>query len=398
MDFYSIWPVLALMAVAIAVVSTRLFSALDKAPAEHVRAPDTLDGLRAFLAFAVFFHHMSIRRGAVATGFVALPPVQFHALLGSFGVSLFFMITGYLFWGKLLRSGGCMDWRSLYVGRFFRIVPLYWALMAIYIAAVVYRAHFILPMPFGQFIVQCERWLAFGLWPTPEPLLGQGQSMPLVGMTWTLFYEWLFYLSLPALALLARVRFSLAAVAAALCVSLSFGLGLSGLYQQFVCLFLAGMLTASLLHSFPTIRGDSAVRSLVACALVIATFWLYASAYNSGAIILLCAFFALVASGTSLFGLLYVAGARRLGNASYSVYLLHGVVLSLFLAPSGLGAYAITSPAHFWGVAVLMAATLVCVASASFLLVERTGIAWGKRITDRLSEPRTAEGSAAQSR
>ncbi|WP_266182599.1 hypothetical protein [Dyella humicola] len=58
-------------------------------------------------------------------------------------------------------------------------------------------------------------------------------------------------------------------------------------------------------------------------------------------------FFLPIASGTWIFGLLLTRGAVRLGHASYSIYLLRGLTLSLIFAPSFPGKYAILSPLHF---------------------------------------------------
>ena len=52
------------------IASTGIFRRLDAAP-EHARRRDVmLDGLRSFLALAVVFNHMSIRRATGATGAV----------------------------------------------------------------------------------------------------------------------------------------------------------------------------------------------------------------------------------------------------------------------------------------------------------------------------------------
>ena len=372
------------MFVAIITLSAPIFRQLDHAPTAINRSLNPIDGLRAFLAFSVFFSHMSIRRNAVVTGIVALPPAQFYSLLGSFGVSVFFMITGYLFWDKLIRSGGHVEWGKLYISRFFRIVPLYWSLMIVYISVVLYRAHFTIAGPLEKFVADCCRWLAFGMWMSPLPLLEQVQSMPIVGMTWTLSYEWLFYFSLPILALFARTRYNLVFVCLSLAILLATSFGLNELYRSFILLFLLGMLSASLLYSYPFLKGDSVLKSITCFFLLTCVFLFYKSAYGLFPITLLGGVFFLVASGTSIFGLLHLTGCQRLGNISYSVYLLHGVILSVFLAPSGLGGIVATKPLYFWLDGIAMTAALIALASVSFLLVEQPGIILGKRISTSL--------------
>lgn len=382
--FYSIWPAFALMAAAVMVASTKLFRKLDNPPEQVVRRDLTIDGLRAFLAMAVFFHHLSIRRAAVDTGIVALPPSQFYAMLGSFGVAIFFMITGYLFWGKLLRSRGCVDWSRLYVSRFFRIVPLYLFLIVIYIATVMIASTSRWDADLPLFVRQASKWLAFGLWPTPSPLLGDVSKMPLVGQAWTLFFEWVFYLSLPLWALFARMG-SKGVLGPAVALLLIYALGMASAPLRFYAeLFLAGMATASVLEAVPPLRGDSAIKSIAACALLLTAFLLRSTAYDDLSIVLLAGFFALVASGASLFGLLLTRGATRIGHASYSVYLLQGVVLMVIFAPSVLGMWATISPVHFWLVAVLTTVCLLGVASATYLWIEKPGITAGCASRDRI--------------
>ena len=51
---------------------------------------ETLDGLRGFLALAVFFHHGALYHTFIQDGLWRPPPDRFYALLGPFGVALFF--------------------------------------------------------------------------------------------------------------------------------------------------------------------------------------------------------------------------------------------------------------------------------------------------------------------
>lgn len=64
----------------------------------------TLVGLRGFLAFSVFLFHLIVTQEYIESGEWEPTRSRFYALLRPVGVSLFFMITGFLFWGKLLRE------------------------------------------------------------------------------------------------------------------------------------------------------------------------------------------------------------------------------------------------------------------------------------------------------
>jgi len=377
LGFYSTWPMLAITAGGMALVSTSPFRLLDAAPEQATQRDVTLDGLRSFLALAVFFSHMVVLRQAIATGNGQLPSAHVYAYLGSFGVSLFFMITGYLFWGRLLYTHGRPGWIKLYVRRFFRIVPLYWALIAIYFAVTLYRTGFHLPGSVGETTTQAVKWLAIGAYPFPQPFLGDLASMPLVGMTWTLFYEWVFYASLLGLALIARLRRSLPIVVLGLLATLIAQHFVEGPVIFYVALFLCGMLTASITQAFPRVRGDGPVRALAAIALLLGAFACGNTTYSISGVCFLGAFFLLIASGTSLFGVLLTRGAVRLGHASYSIYLLHGVVLWVLFSRRAFGIYATGSPLRFWSVAALTTVALMMVASLTYLVIEKKGIALG---------------------
>src|SRR5947207_7931738 len=63
---------------------------------------ECLDGLRGFLALAVMVHHgMAVYMRAM-TGQWTVGNHPTYKLFGSASVALFFMITGFLFWGKVL--------------------------------------------------------------------------------------------------------------------------------------------------------------------------------------------------------------------------------------------------------------------------------------------------------
>lgn len=74
--------------------------------ATHRHSP--LDGIRGILALSVFSHHFFKNYFFQTTGRWQSPNIDFFTNLGSVPVSLFFLITGYLFFGKLRQPR--MDW------------------------------------------------------------------------------------------------------------------------------------------------------------------------------------------------------------------------------------------------------------------------------------------------
>src|SRR5450631_2830668 len=85
----------------------------------------TLDGLRGLAALMVATHHAALCRIWLATGQWDDAHSKILQLFGPAGVIFFFMLTGYLFWGKTRTVNGRMNPLKLWRGRLYRIAPLY---------------------------------------------------------------------------------------------------------------------------------------------------------------------------------------------------------------------------------------------------------------------------------
>ena len=214
--YYSVWPSFACLALLLLAASTPAFRAADAPPNARPNRNLAIDGLRGFLALAVVMHHASVYVVYARSGVWDLPPSRFYTHLGALGVSLFFMITGYLFWDRVLSERGRPAWARLYIGRLFRIGPLYLCAVATMLLIVFQASGFHLAISARLLAGQLARWSCFGLGGTPDVNGYYQTSMILAGVTWTLRYEWLFYLGLLPLSLLARWRYNLEIAAAAL--------------------------------------------------------------------------------------------------------------------------------------------------------------------------------------
>ena len=65
---------------------------------------ETVDGLRGYLSFFVFLHHACIYYYLFPSYNWKLPAQNLYIHFGQTSVALFFMITGFLFFDKLLSS------------------------------------------------------------------------------------------------------------------------------------------------------------------------------------------------------------------------------------------------------------------------------------------------------
>lgn len=393
MNLEAPWAYAVLMALVLGLAASPLLRFLDEPAAPGARhAP--IDGLRGFLALGVFVYHLVVTHGFVTTGAWAPPRTPFYALLGPVGVTVFFMLTGYLFWGKLLRARGRPDWRALYVGRLFRIGPMYLVVVLVMLGIVFARSGFALREPPQVVAGAVLQWLALGLLDGQPDVNGEAATHVLAGVTWTLWYEWVFYASLVASAAIARRRDHAALViaAAALCLAAKMLWRIDAV--GFAALFALGMAVASLQHDRRLPALPERVASTLALACLALPFVASASGYGSATALLLAAFFALVCQGSTLFGLLLTRAAQRLGRISYSLYLMQGLLLTAVFAPGPVRAFALASPAAYWAAGIACACALLACAALGYVAVERPGIALGRRLLHRAHARRVARLSA----
>jgi peptidoglycan/LPS O-acetylase OafA/YrhL len=289
------------------------------------------------------------------------------------------MITGYLFWSKLLAKGGRPDWIGLYIGRFFRISPLYLFMLAWSLTLIYLMSGGVLHQSVQETTIQILRWLGFGFLGYGE-INGQSPAVLTFGVTWTLRYEWIFYFSLPFVAVLAASRFHLQLAILAMLVAIILPNSIPVVDHFHIAFFLCGMITASIHKRFQLPALKNLGWSALAGAVILYVLKDFSTAYNWAAVGLLGAFFFLVASGTSLFGLLRLTAAKRLGNISYSIYLLQGLVFVTVGSETPLGVYSVQGTSQLVTVLSMSVVALVLVSAMTFYLIERPGIALGRAI------------------
>lgn len=148
-----------------------------------------LEILRGLACFSVFLAHTTMYFGYLAPRYIV------STYTGSFGVNVFFMLTAYLFWGQVINKR--IDFNSFYLKRFFRLVPI-----VITVVAVVTFIDFILNKDrvfnILQIIAIVKNFM-FGFGGVNDVF---SNDMYLrINTIWTLKWEWLFYLTLPILAI-----------------------------------------------------------------------------------------------------------------------------------------------------------------------------------------------------
>ena len=387
MNVYTPIGYLAVSAILLAIAASPVFRAADASWHTQTNRTSTIDGLRGFLALGVFFHHAVIYHRFLIDGVWTTPPSALYTELGQASVVLFFMITGFLFWGKAIRTQARPGWRKLYISRVFRIAPVYCISTLTMVLIVFSASDFTLRQPLEQVLHQGLPLLFFGFFGNIHSLNGYPAPGTITaGVTWTLRYEWYYYLTILPLTALAFARSTRSAI---LFSALALLLCLAGLawHQTMngtaLAYFLAGMCVVSL-HEHNRIATKiplaDTVRSVAAAGLMLLVVVFFSTTYTAAPVFLLFLVFLLVTSGASVFGLLYSRTARRLGEMSYSIYLLHGTVLWLVFHAPGVRSFAGHSLAAYWAVIALASALIVLLSRITFLHIEKPGIRLGKRL------------------
>ena len=342
----------------------------------------TLDGLRGVLALSVFLHHAVLYYFQAQTGAWIALPSNFYAQMGVLPVSLFFFITGYLFWTKLMRRHS-IAFVPFLRDRLARLGGAYWVACLVFFLLIAASSGFHRHVSLATIVLQVVAWFSF---------LGAGHDMNGIagsrfwmGQVWTLRLEWMFYLSLPFLGWFARKRsrlFLLLGLAAAVAVTVSrvtfhgapnFIWKTVGNYAQYLAgTFSAGMLVAILPVS-DRVRGwaNSHAATLLSALLLGVTALVVPAKYGWLESAMLVVPFACVCLGNSWFGLLVSSPVCSLGRVSYSFYLLHGFALHVgLMLLRHFVAFDALTPIAYWAFVAVCGVVAVLASYASYQWLE----------------------------
>ena len=339
-------------------------------PPRYRGEPDPVQGLRGFLAMGVFLQHALIWRHY--TQHEGWHEVRYFEQFGEGRVILFFMLSAFLFYGRLVdaRNGRkSFDWLRLAVSRFLRLAPAYWLAMLLMfvVVAIAFRWQVdgagseALHTSWSDIVTQSTAWMGFAM--LGMPAIANYFPTPIVtaGMAWTMPYEITFYLLLPLLALPLRVRMP----AVALAVGLAAAMWLAAWSPAVgLCTPYLGGMAAAVLVRVPGVaerlRGRAA--SVVVLAVMAASFGLFDTNYGVLPMALLMSTVVIVGAGNDMFGVLRSRALQRLGAMAYSLYVLHGIGLYvMFMFVLGEERSAALGP---WAFALVVAVTVAAVVAA----------------------------------
>jgi len=334
----------------------------------------TLDGLRGFLAFFVFLHHACIWYFYLQGAGWAAPPSSLYAYLGTGSVMMFFTVTALLFYSKLLDGKSKpIDWCRLFTSRLLRIVPLYIFAVLLVFCIVTYLTHAELQVSFFEIVRSGLKWLRF--WSPSMPNLNgvSDSSLIVAAVFWTLPFEWGFYFMLPLFAIVLGVK-TKPPIKYLLLTLMGVHLLTKDLHQ--LPAFFFGIAVAYMVRNtaFRIFSSGKIASALIIVSLSTAVIY-FPDPREYGAQFLLFLSFALIACGNNLFGLFTNKLSKFLGDISYSIYLLHGILLFVtFNFVLGLErAKTLTAQEYGW-IVVSLSPILVAIAFVTYQLIEKPGM------------------------
>jgi peptidoglycan/LPS O-acetylase OafA/YrhL len=381
------WPYFILSACMISVAG--VLARILRLNAGKLNIP--LESLRGLLATSVLFHHAMVNYFYFQTGKWLMPPSRFYVFLGSAPVTLFFFLSGFLFWSKCIAHNGIGGYGTFLVARARRLVPAYYASVGIMLLIVFLNTHFKLAVPLKTFGGELARLLMF--LPTPSVNGFQQAFYINAGVVWTLMCEIVFYLLLPLLFWLFKGYRVFIYIALASCIpwvlarhgvvftvnpppttkvgpliilvlDLFFGLG-----------FGLGMVVAFLNTRCPQ-HWRQVLRQRrwtpIPLFFLAAPVLLKVDLYTPTEFFLLIVVFVFVVAGNDFLGLLSSPAVFLLGTVSYSFYITHGIVL--FALSHLLNRWIqirTLSPLQYWSLIGVVGVITVCFATLLYWTVER---------------------------
>lgn len=349
-----------------------------------------LDGLRGVLAYGVMTHHTITAYNYFETGHWQWSENATLNNLGQSTVAIFFMITAFLFTEKIINHK--IDWKKLYISRIARLAPLHTVVVIILFILALSTTNFELRVTPHALLKQFLQWLTFACFGRPDINGIEDTWTMIAGVNWSLRYEWGYYIiGLPLLAFAAKkVGSSVITAGLALLIigftTLTIKSGPISGTPLYVIHFACGILAAFIFQSSPgkKIISSSPFKAIAVASLL--TMGIFSNSGNAAVLLASMIFFLAVIGGLSFFGTLKSSAARWLGDISYGIYLIHGLILWIIFSSlknhetiTGLNSlnFLIALPAI--GSIVMIAASL------SYIYLEKPAIEIG-RLTPKLAK------------
>jgi peptidoglycan/LPS O-acetylase OafA/YrhL len=283
----------------------------------------SIQWLRAIAAMMVVIHHINFHTDWLREQ-AGGAPSPFSSVPWSFGIHIFFVISGFIMVLTTTNFGEPGAWKRFLIRRSLRIVPLYWILTTVMVVGVWLAPHSI-EISGDKFWYVVSSYFFIPVLRTP------GDLRPILGQGWTLDYEMYFYVAL-ALATLCTRRLGIGILTAVF-------IGLSWLGRDLdvstpkLFAWTDGIILEFVLGLYLGLVYETGwrVRGWVAACMVVAGIALGVPEFPWPAVFSAGVPAAMIVGGFVLCPPLQdsvaTAWLTGLGNASYSLYLSHTLAL-----------------------------------------------------------------------
>lgn len=337
-----------------------------------VKYPE-IDGLRGYLAFSVFLHHSYIWSQFIKSDSWEDPNSHLFNHFGQTSVVLFFIITAFLFMTKLIETKNhYFDWKKYIVSRFFRMFPLYLTSILVVFFIVGFYTNFTVKTSLFEVSKNALSWLFFTINGTTDINNFDKTFIINAGVTWTLPYEWMFYFLLPFIALFLKIKVSKK-------IMLFFGIGFLSfaiINQASIRHFLPfiGGIVVSLFIKRNNLKIDFTKNSFtfLAITLLIIGIIFFESGRKPVPVLISSIVFLFIASGNSFFGLFSNTLSRKFGQITYSLYLIHGIILFvIFYGIIGLENAKKLTQIEYWTIITFSVFPIIVTSQITYLYIEK---------------------------
>lgn len=287
----------------------------------------SMEGIRGFAVFLVFLvHYMTLIQPWLLESSITYQSALYIHSIGNIGVDLFFVLSGYLIYGMLIKKH--RPFKSYLMRRIQRIYPTFTVVFVIYLVLS------------GVFLSQSKiplDWVGGGMFIVQNYLLMPGlfDVTAIITVAWSLSYEFFYYLFIPALITFFSMRSWKAKYRFAFFVCASFVFfvyfavngGPIRLLMFVPGILLYETIENKFIQEMPPLGLPALLLAIASVVILKATGFI-----GSWVFVLLGFLFYIFCLECFLLSgfttrLFCISPLRWLGNMSYSYYLFHGLVL-----------------------------------------------------------------------
>jgi peptidoglycan/LPS O-acetylase OafA/YrhL len=351
-------------------LSITITNRLIKLSVTPVKYPE-IDGLRGYLAFFVFLHHSYIWSHYLKTNQWEEPESNLFNQFGQTSVTLFFIITAFLFINKLIdKKKVNFDWNKYIIARFFRMFPMYFFSVCFVLFIVAIESNFQLKEPLIDVVKNSLSWILFAIKGSININSLENTFQINSGVSWSLPYEWMFYFLLPIFAIILKVKVNYKVVESFIVVFLIILYINQSSLKKFIP-FLGGIFSAFLIKNTNCSNLKEIKFTFIGLILAFISIYYFNSGRAVIPIIISTFLFIMIASGNSFFGILSTDFSRKFGQITYSIYLIHGIVLFIiFRYIIGYEEASKLSELGYWGIIAISVFPVIFLSQITYKLIE----------------------------